>query len=137
MKLHTTNYYNTFMEISDDCPVREGQKPPEKEGRKTIANYQFELIWKSPYRYTSDDIIFTVHAIRSDIPEIDWPQARKIFFSKGQACLRTSPLAKRYGWGIHHDANGRVALYAADSDAYQAFLEDSSVPKKKAMRSKR
>ncbi|WP_298711512.1 DUF6157 family protein [Micrococcus sp. 2A] len=35
---------------------------------------------------------------------------REAFFAKSQACLRASPLGKRHGWGLHHDAEGRVAL---------------------------
>jgi hypothetical protein len=27
-----------------------------------------------------------------------------------------SPLAKHYGWDVHHNAEGKVALYAAESD---------------------
>ena len=30
MKIHTTNYKNTFIEIAEDCPVSSGQIPPTK-----------------------------------------------------------------------------------------------------------
>ncbi|MFP3836102.1 DUF6157 family protein, partial [Chryseobacterium sp. SIMBA_028] len=59
------------------------------------------------------------------------------FFSKGQPCLRTSPLSKRYGFGIHHDSEGKVALFPVESKDYQTFLNDDSITKVKAMRSKR
>ncbi len=52
-------------------------------------------------------------------------------------CLRASPLGKRYGWRIHNDANGKIALYAVESQEYEAFLTDSTVKRVKAMRSKR
>lgn len=137
MKQHTTNYHNTFIEIAEDCPATQSEVPPLKGKKKTIANHQFDLIHGNPYEYTSDDVLFTVFAIRKDIPETDWEAERKKFFSRGQACLRTSPLAKRYGWGIHSDATGKVALYAMESDEYQLFLSNPDVAKKKAMRSAR
>ncbi len=50
------------------------------------------------------------------------PAARIEFFSKGQPCLCSSDLAKRYGWGIHCDARGRVALLGVDTPEYQDFV---------------
>ncbi|WP_228408674.1 DUF6157 family protein [Chryseobacterium sp. JV274] len=55
----------------------------------------------------------------------------------GQACLRSSPLVKRYGFGIHHNKDKKVALFPIESKEYQDFLNDTSVTKTKAMRSKR
>lgn len=62
---------------------------------------------------------------------------REAFFTKPQACLRSSPLAKRYGWGFHHDGQGRVALVARDSPRYRELAEDSSLTQLGAMRSRR
>lgn len=56
---------------------------------------------------------------------------------EGQPCLRSSPLAKRYGWGFHYDAEGRVALVPVGSPEYEAFVTDDSLTVVKAMRSKR
>lgn len=136
MKQHTTNYTNTFIEVADDCPVSISQIPPEKK-EKTIASLQYEMMTRNPYRYTSDDINFEIQAIKKDIDESEKPKARAEFFSKGQACFRSSPLAKRYGFGIHSDGEGKVALIPVESDEYQNFLKDDSVKKVKAMRSKR
>lgn len=63
--------------------------------------------------------------------------ARDVFFSKGQACMRASPLGKRFGWGVHADAEGRVAIYAVDSKRYQALAVDPDITQVRAMRSKR
>jgi hypothetical protein len=41
--------------------------------------------------------------------------------------LRASDLGKKYGWGIHSDSQGRVALYSCDSDTYAA-LENGEDP---------
>ena len=59
------------------------------------------------------------------------------FFSKGQACLRASELGKRFGWGVHADAEGRVAIYAVDSKRYQALARDPDIKQVRAMRTKR
>lgn len=136
MKLHTTNYTDTFIEIAEDCPVSKAQLPPEKK-EKTIANLQYEQMVKNPYQYTSDDIIFNCYAIKNDISESERQEAKTHFFSKGQACLRASPLAKRYGFGIHHNHEGKVAIYPMESTEYQQFLQDDSIKKVKAMRSKK
>lgn len=134
--MHTTNYQNTFIEVAEDCPVKAAAIPPQKMADKTIANIQFEMIVEHPYRFTSDEVIFKGYAIKNQLTS-NLEQEREQFFSKGQACLRASPLPKRYGWGIHHDTEGKVALYPLESDEYQAFIQDSSVKKVRAMRSTR
>ncbi|PKF76154.1 DUF6157 family protein [Chryseobacterium sp. PMSZPI] len=136
MKQHTTNYTNTLIEVAEDCPASQAQIPPEKK-EKTIATLQYEKISKNPYQYSSDDIIFDCYAIKNDISENEKQEEREKFFSKGQACLRSSPLAKRYGFGFHHNSEGKVALFPIESKEYQQFLNDPSVDKTKAMRSKR
>lgn len=135
--MHTTNYTNTFIEVADDCPVTTAELPPRKGDKVTIANLHFDMVHDQPYRYTSDDVIFGTHALRNEIPKNEWQEARELFFSKGQACMRTSPLAKRYGWGIHHDENGRVAIYPRESAAYKKFAKDKGIAHVKAMRSSR
>lgn len=134
--MHTTNYYNTLIEIAEDCPTAAGEVPPIKN-KKSVANYQYELLLDNPYQFTSDEVLFTVHAIRKEFPKDKWDEQREIYFSKGQPCFRASPLPKRYGWGVHANAEGKVALINANSTEYQALLADDSVTKKKAMRSKR
>jgi hypothetical protein len=82
-------------------------------------------------------VIFGTHALRHEIPKNELKEARAQFFSKGQACMRSSPLGKRYGWGIHHDENSKVAIYPRESAAYTKFAKDKSIDHVKAMRSKR
>ena len=134
--MHTTNYQNTFIEIADDCPLQLAEVPPQKGEEKTIANLHFEMIVENPYTYTSDDVIFGTFARRNKI-EANLEHERSLFFAKGQACLRASPLGKRYGWGVHHNAEGKVAIYAAGTPEYQAFAQDETLKHVKAMRSKK
>lgn len=135
----TTNYPNTLIQVADDCPVATATIPPIRAGKKTIANWQYEIINDEPYEHTSDDVLFEVYAQRGNVGDERRARARARdeFFSKDQPCLRASPLTKRYGWGIHSDADGRVALVAVESDEYRALKSDSNVAGLKAMRSRR
>ncbi len=135
--MHTTNYYNSFIEIAEDCPTTIGEIPPVKADKKTVANLQFEMILDNPYKFTSDEILFSVFATRKGFGKNELKEEKEKYFSKGQPCFRASPLTKRYGWGIHSDENGKVAMYAVESKAYKAFLKDEKIKKTKAMRSKR
>ncbi len=137
MKVHTTNYHDTFIEIAEDSPNASGLTPPLKGEARSIANRQFDLLSKNPYKYTSDDVLFQVYAERNDIAPSEMEAARAQFFSKGQPCFRASPLTKTYGWGVHSDKEGRMALYGAETAEYKRLAEDKGVQKVKAMKSKR
>jgi len=81
--------------------------------------------------------LFQVYADKNDLPVNEYKQAREQFFSKGQPCFRASPLGKTYGFGIHFDSHGKLALYGMETEEYHRFLEDSKVNKVRAMRSSR
>ena len=133
----STNYFNTLIEIAEDCPVQQGEMPPVKGEKKSVANLQFDMLYDHPYKYTSDDVLFSVYAMRKEIARADREEERRRYFSKGQPCFRASPLTKRYGWGIHSNAEGKIAMISSDSPTYQQLQQDASVTKTKAMRSKR
>jgi hypothetical protein len=134
MKQHTTNYFDTLIEVAEDCPVAAAEVPASKGDVKTVAQLQYELIAKHPYRYTSDDVLFQVYARRNDLTPSEYKAAREAFFSKGQPCLRASPLTKRYGFGVHADKDGKIALYGVETSKYTQLLKDDAVKKVKAMR---
>lgn len=136
MKVHSTNYFDTFIEVAEDTKAECGTIPPAKE-KKTVAEMQYELIAKNPYKLTSDDIFFQVFAERNDLTKAEYQKARELFFSKGQPCFRASPLTKTYGFGIHNDNNGMVALFGMESNEYQKLLADKKIKKVKAMKSSR
>lgn len=136
MKTHTTNYFNTLIEVAEDTKVDRGTIPPAKD-KKSVAQMQYELLNDNPYQYCSDDILFQVYVERNSIPKDEYPQAREQFFSKGQPCFRTSPLPKSYGFGIHSNGEGKIALYGMETETYQQLLSDTTVKKIKAMKSAR
>jgi hypothetical protein len=135
MKIHSTNYQDTFIEIADDCPAITGEIPPIKGDKKSVANIQFDILSKNPYKFTSDDVLFQVFAERNELTENELDAARKEFFSKGQPCFRASPLTKRYGWGIHNDEKGNIALYGLETDEYKKFSRNEKLKVVKAMKS--
>ena len=135
--MSTTNYTDTFIEVAEDCPAMLAEIPPAKGEAKTVAALQYEIVKNNPYRYTSDDVLFSIYALRNGITKKDYEREREKFFSKGQACFRSSPLPKRYGWGVHNDADGKIAIYRVESDDYRSFVKDKSLKHVKAMRSKR
>lgn len=137
MKLHSTNYFNTFIEIAEDSQANTGIVPLVKNDKPTAASMQYELISKHPYEYTSDDVLFQVYASKNNIEKKDLKSARENFFSKGQPCFRASPLTKTYGWGIHSNEQGKVALYGAETKEYQQFSKDNTIKKVRAMKSKK
>ena len=137
MKIHSTNYENTFIEIAADCPTIIGEVPPLKADKRTAANIQFEMVSKNPYKFSSDDILFQVFATKNDLTESEYAEARAKFFSKGQPCFRASPLTKRYGWGVHNNSEGKMAIFGAESAAYKSFSNDKTLTVVKAMKSSR
>lgn len=133
-KTHTTNYYDAFIEVAEDCPVKKAEIPG-KEG--SVANLQYIMLHKNPYKHTSDDVLFGVYASRNNIAKSKLKQEKEKFFSKGQPCFRSSSLTKRYGWGVHSDSEGKIALVPVDSKKYKQFKNDEKLKHLKAMRSKK
>lgn len=137
MKQHSTNYTNTFIIIADDCPTEIAIIPPLKNEDKTIALMQFEMISNNPYKYTSDEVIFECYAIKNSISKNQYSIEKELFFSKGQPCLRTSALTKRYGWGIHYNSEGKMAIYGAETKEYAKYSSNKSLKVIKAMKSRK
>ena len=147
------DYVNTFIAVAPDNRAVRGMKPPARGGTPadalparelsldgrpaasiraaelrtgsipTVAALTYELINGHPYELTSGDVIFTVMALRRGIPDADRAAARAEFYATPRACLRSSDLGKRYGWGIHADADGRLALYGVESHEYGRLLD--------------
>lgn len=134
---HSTNYHNTFIEVAEDCKADMGEMPPQRGEKKTVANLQFDMLYDSPYQFTSDDVLFGVFAIRKGFEEGEMDEQREQYFSKGQPCFRASPLTKSYGWGVHSNEEGKIAIYGVETPEYQQYVADDSIKKVKAMRSRR
>ncbi|WP_235822727.1 DUF6157 family protein [Cytobacillus massiliigabonensis] len=120
------NYYQTFITVSPDCPAKEGIVPPLRKGGATKSRIEYDLLSSQPYTYTQKDLIFEVYIRHKLIPEEELQargnQIREELFQKSQACLRASMLPKKYGWGLHFDRAGKIALYGVESSEYQRYF---------------
>ncbi len=132
--MHTTNTPDTFILVAADSTAATGVVPKAAPSL-SVARRTYDLISAAPYAHTSDDVIFTVWADRQGLAKADRKAAREAFFAKGQACLRASDLTKKYGWGVHHDDKGRVALVPVGSVEYDGFAHAEGLTVVKAMRS--
>jgi hypothetical protein len=132
----STNYRGAFIEVAPDSTARTAEAPPQR-ATPSVAELQHRLLRERPYALTSDELLFEVHAIRAGIADGERDAARAAFLAKDQACLRASPLGKRYGWGTHHDAEGRVALVGIGTPEYARLAADPDLEHRQAMRSSR
>ena len=133
---------NTFVLIAPDCPVKAGTVPQPRGETPTIAVAQHEMLIARPYSLTLEDLMFAVHVRREGLSKADAKtladEIREKLFAKSYPCMRASPLPKKFGWGVHHDAKGRIALYGAETEEYQRFaMGADGVAVFNAMRSKR
>ncbi|HEX6985448.1 MAG TPA: DUF6157 family protein [Planctomycetaceae bacterium] len=135
------SYADTFILVAPDCPVTSAVVPVAKGERIPVHVLQYDLLTAEPYRYTHEDLVFETFVRREGITAADArarsAEIRAELFRKPHACLRASALPKRYGWGVHYDGDGRIALYAMESDEYRRFATDAGVKRLSAMRNKR
>ena len=129
--------HETFIEVAEDCPAVRAEIPPARDSRPTKAAIEYELIGGEPYALTEEEVAFRTRAVMRDIPQAEWPAERDRFLSQKKPRLRVSALAKRYGWGIHIDSLGRVALVAVESPEYQRLAADPALRHVRAFRTKR
>jgi Family of unknown function (DUF6157) len=125
------NYYDTFIRVAPDCLVSEAVVPTGRREARSVPQIEYELLAENPYTFTQEELLFAVHVQRQGIGEGERKARRAAlreeFFGKPRACLRASLLPKRYGWGLHFDAEGRIALVAVQSAEYRAFAEGKGV----------
>lgn len=138
-KTHETNYYTTLIQLADDCPARSSEVPEPRGGKQTVASMQYEMLVRHPFEHTQPELLFDIWHRRThpDAPPEERGRLHSQFWAKPQACLRSSPLPKRYGFGLLFDTKGRVKLCPAESDEYLAVSDDAAVKKVKALRSSR
>lgn len=140
-------YVHTLIAVADDCPVRESRVPPDGPGGKTVARLHYELLSQNPGALTQEDVQFQTWLLRQkdtgfsalDPSGPEGARLREQFFARPRACLRSSPLPKRYGWGLLFDGEGRITLCPMESAEYKALVAGAigGVKVLKAFRSRR
>ena len=98
------SYRNAFIRVADDCPAVSAEAPPAR-ARPSVAELQHRPLSVHPYELTEEELYVRVHGLRAGLsePEIGerYGELHAEVFAKPQACLRASPLTKRYGFGAH------------------------------------
>ncbi|GAA0603223.1 DUF6157 family protein [Virgibacillus siamensis] len=131
------NYYDTFILIADDSPVRRSKIPESNRKKQTIAEIEYELLKEKPGYYTQDELQFKVHMKHKEIPEVNRDEELVHFLEKSRACMRASALSKRLGWGIYFDSDGKAELVPVESKRYRDLQERNDIKRFKAMKSKK
>jgi hypothetical protein len=114
-----------LIQVSEDSRAVRGEEPPDNGADKTVARIQFEVLAENPYKFTEHEFYYEVHVVRRKRTDLKLESYN----------IKRIPLLKRYGWGIHRDAEGKLALVACESDRYEELLADPSVKKTQAYRS--
>lgn len=128
------------MLVAADCPAAASIVPPRREGEPSVPALQYELLTGAPYRYDHEELIWEVHRRRGQVPMSDAAAAREELLRRSHPCLRASALPKRYGWGVHYDEAGGIALYGVETERYREFaagLGQGGPTVVRAMRNKR
>ncbi|MBD8136045.1 DUF6157 family protein [Peribacillus frigoritolerans] len=131
------SYKNTLITISEDSKVSSAKVPVIRNEKPTIAYIEHDLINNNPYKFTQEDVQFKTYLIKNQMEAENAAELREQFFSKSKACFRASPLVKNYGWGIHYNNQGKIAIYDVNSEMYNQLLKQDDITKLKGMRSKR
>lgn len=118
---------NILIQIAEDSPVNNSIIPEMGKGKKTIVFIQYDELLKNPYQYTEDEFHRQVHCVRREKNELQIDKYD----------LRRSRLCKEYGWGIHIDGSGRIALVGCETDKYRDLERAPFVDKVRAYRRKK
>ena len=116
---------DAFVLVAPDCPVNVAVPPPAGGDHPTVPAVQYELLTAHPYTLTLRDLIYETHVRRAGLRGLMTAAARAAIeaglFAKPVACMRASALPKKYGWGVHYDGQGRLALHGVGTAEYRAF----------------
>lgn len=133
-------YVNTFIAAAEDCHASSGEVPRQRAGGPTVASTQYAMLATAPGRWTEEDVLLAcAPGVRGQegVSSQELERLSAEFFAQPRACLRASPLAKTYGWGLHYDADGRITLHAVGSAEYERLSQDPCLTQLRAMRSHR
>lgn len=113
--MRVPSYTNAFITLAPNCPVSAGTVP---RLATSIAGLEHALLADRPYHYTANDLILEVHRQHKNVGDADLDAFKTFLFAKSHPCMRLSMLPKRWGWGVHCDEYGRMALYGVETDEY-------------------
>lgn len=87
----------------------------------------YDLVSRNPYKFTPEDLTFELHVRKPGPGRAEVHRRRAELWAglsaRSHPCLRACVPAKRFGWGLHVNADGKVALYGRESAEYHQFTE--------------
>jgi hypothetical protein len=113
-----------LIEIASDSTAIRGEVPPDSGIRKTIARTSYEVLVDNPYRFDEREFYHEVHVVRRERTDLKLENYS----------IKRLALVKSYGWGIHRNSDGKLALVACESSRYKELQADPRVKKTKAYR---
>ena len=109
--------------IATKCSMKRGTKPVSNREQPTIAMHQYDVLTEMPYQLDYDELKKEVHENRRG----------KTDLKPDSYDMRRSELCKVWGWGIHQDKNGKLALVGCETKEYRRLVKDLQVQKEKAL----
>ncbi|MFC1805592.1 DUF6157 family protein [Planctomycetota bacterium] len=102
-------YREELIEVAEDCPVDHAVEPPDDRPNKTRARIAYEMLSEHPYQYTEIEFFHELDVVRRCKPNAKIRSYQ----------IKRFPLVQKYGWGIHRNQQGKLALVAMESDRYR------------------
>lgn len=93
--------------VAYDCPVIESIVPGDKSP-KTVDRIVYEVLNEYPYQYSESELFIEVHINKRKRPDLKIDSYN----------IKRSPLLQKYGWGIHRNQAGKLALVPVNSEEY-------------------
>lgn len=94
--------------VAEDTQAIKAQEPPNSRIPKTIVRIAYEVLSEEDYKYSEAEYHYEVHVKRREKEDL------KIHNYN----IKRSPLLQKYGWGIHRNTEGKLALVAMESERY-------------------
>ena len=111
--------------VSADSPHKKGT-PPVSRKPDAIVMIEYDELINNPYKYTYEGLKHQVHIVRRK------KKAGELKLDSYR--LTRSQLLKEWGWGIHIDRNGKLALLGCETPKYKQLMKDPSIEKQRAHR---
>ena len=133
---------NTFVLVAADCPAAAGTPPILRGEKPTVAVLQHELLTAAPYTLTIEELMRAVSLRREGLTAAEAKRSAaeidEKLFGKPYPCMRASPLPKTYGFGVHYDEAGKLAIFGAETADYRRLAKGpGGIKVVKAMAAKR
>ena len=111
--------------IATKCSMKRGTKPVSNREQPTIAMHQYDVLTEMPYQLTYKQLKEEVHRTRRG-KEFTDEQLETYMMKRSELC-------KIYGWGVHEDKNGKLALVGCETKEYRRLLRKPGVQRVKAL----